>query len=204
LANLPANALLLDCGCGDRYFGDARVINFEYLPFELPDIFGDGHALPFKDATFDAVFSQAVIEHMRDPFLAAREIARVLKPGGLVYAESAFMQPLHAVPYHFFNTTPWGIEELFLSAGMLPFITEWFGALSGSVRWYLDACGGGGLTQHERETVLEHLSRADANTSYGNLKAVASAVAFWGIKPGASSSMWKSLLSMPDRPTFRY
>lgn len=46
-----------------------------------------------------------VMEHMRDPYLATREIARITKLCGLTYVESAFMQPLHAVPYYFFNTT---------------------------------------------------------------------------------------------------
>jgi SAM-dependent methyltransferase len=204
LAKLPSKALVLDCGCGDRRFGDARVIGFEYMSFELPDVFGDGHALPFLDETFDVVFSQAVMEHMRDPYLAAREIARVLKPGGLVYVESAFMQPLHAVPYHFFNTTPWGIEELFLASSLSSEITEWFGPLSGSFRWYLDSLGGGGLSPSERETIHKLLLKADANTSYEALKPVASAVAFWGIKAGASDLMWQSLLSNTDRPSFRY
>jgi hypothetical protein len=90
LDNLGPDALVLDCGSGDRKYPDQRVVSFEYMPFELPDVFGDGHALPFADATFDAVFSQAVMEHMRDPYLAAREIARITQPGGLIYVESAF------------------------------------------------------------------------------------------------------------------
>ncbi|MFN9001249.1 MAG: class I SAM-dependent methyltransferase, partial [Holosporales bacterium] len=109
------------------------MLHFEYLPYQDPDVFGDGHALPFADDTFDAVFSQAVMEHMRDPYLAAREIARVTKPGGIIYVESAFMQPLHAVPYHFFNTTVWGIEALFNEANVTTAITEWFGPLSFSI-----------------------------------------------------------------------
>jgi ubiquinone/menaquinone biosynthesis C-methylase UbiE len=39
------------------------------MPFEFPDVFGDGHALPFADASFEAVFSQAVMEHMRQEAL---------------------------------------------------------------------------------------------------------------------------------------
>ncbi len=109
----PADGLVLDCGSGDRSHPDTRVVSFEYSRFQAPDIFGDGHALPFREASFDLILSQAVFEHLYDPFLAASEIYRVLKPGGTVYVESAFMQPLHAVPYHFFNTTGWGLEHLF-------------------------------------------------------------------------------------------
>lgn len=110
---MPPDSLILDCGSGDRRYPDPRVINFEYGAFGLPDAFGDSHHLPFKDNTFDLVLSQAVIEHLYNPFDAVHEIRRVLKPNGKIYAESAFMQPLHAVPFHFFNTTRWGIEKLF-------------------------------------------------------------------------------------------
>lgn len=113
LAQMPRDGLALDCGSGDRSHPDPRLIGFEYSRFEGPDVFGDGHNLPFTDEVFDFVLSQAVIEHLCDPFRAVDEIYRVLKPGGVVYVESAFMQPLHAVPYHFFNTTGWGLERLF-------------------------------------------------------------------------------------------
>jgi ubiquinone/menaquinone biosynthesis C-methylase UbiE len=39
--------------------------------------------LPFADAAFDYVSSHEVIEHVEDPQLVARELGRVLKPGGI-------------------------------------------------------------------------------------------------------------------------
>ncbi|MCZ8321937.1 MAG: methyltransferase domain-containing protein [Novosphingobium sp.] len=113
VAEYADEALILDCGSGDRRYEDGRVVNFEYSPFALPDVFGDGHHLPFKDQTFGLILSQAVIEHLYDPFAAAKELYRVTASGGKLLAESAFMQPLHAVPFHFFNTTKWGMERLF-------------------------------------------------------------------------------------------
>lgn len=44
-----------------------------------------GTALPFADASFDAVVSNHVIEHLDDATVHLRELARVLRPGGLVY-----------------------------------------------------------------------------------------------------------------------
>jgi SAM-dependent methyltransferase len=41
--------------------------------------------LPFADATFDVIFCTEVLEHVPDPHLAVREIARVLVPGGKVF-----------------------------------------------------------------------------------------------------------------------
>jgi SAM-dependent methyltransferase len=43
----------------------------------------DASALPFADASFDVVLSNASFEHFADPGKAARECARVLAPGGL-------------------------------------------------------------------------------------------------------------------------
>jgi SAM-dependent methyltransferase len=46
----------------------------------LPWVFADGRRLPFRDASFDVVFSNSVIEHVGDPLRQeqfAREVARV-------------------------------------------------------------------------------------------------------------------------------
>jgi ubiquinone/menaquinone biosynthesis C-methylase UbiE len=40
---------------------------------------------PFADGEFDTVFSCETIEHVPDPPLAVRQLARVLKPGGRLY-----------------------------------------------------------------------------------------------------------------------
>lgn len=73
----------------------------------------DGHDLPFADGTFDAVVAQAVLEHVLDPFRCVDEMHRVLKPGGLVYAETAFMQGVHGGRYDFMRFTHLGHRRLF-------------------------------------------------------------------------------------------
>jgi SAM-dependent methyltransferase len=42
----------------------------------------DVRALPFRDASFDAIYSMGTIEHFDETEQAVAEIARVLKPGG--------------------------------------------------------------------------------------------------------------------------
>lgn len=48
-----------------------------------PVMLYDGHRLPFKDASFDIVFSSNVLEHVADIHSFEREIHRVLKDDGI-------------------------------------------------------------------------------------------------------------------------
>lgn len=73
----------------------------------------DGHQLPFDDASFDGVIVQAVLEHVVDPYRCVEEIHRVLRPGGLVYAETPFMQQVHGGAYDFTRFTHLGHRRLF-------------------------------------------------------------------------------------------
>lgn len=43
---------------------------------------GDATRLPFADASFDAVITSEVLEHVQDDVAAIAEMARVLRPGG--------------------------------------------------------------------------------------------------------------------------
>ena len=48
----------------------------------LHDAVGDVRDLPFRDRSFDVIYSMGTIEHFDETERAVREIARVLKPGG--------------------------------------------------------------------------------------------------------------------------
>jgi SAM-dependent methyltransferase len=104
---------ILDVGAGNRPTYREDVINVEIVPYPTTDVIGASEYLPFADDTFDLVISVAVLEHVRDPFAAARELQRVLRPGGRIFAAVPFLQPYHAYPDHYYNMTAGGLRNLF-------------------------------------------------------------------------------------------
>lgn len=99
----------------DRLYSDPRV---EVLAFDIyagPNVqfVADAHRIPFSDASVDAVVVQAVLEHVLDPARVVAEIHRVLRPDGLVYAETPFLQQVHEGPYDFTRFTESGHRWLF-------------------------------------------------------------------------------------------
>jgi hypothetical protein len=105
--------LILDCGAGRRPVYYDNVVNYEIVDYDTTDILGVGERLPFKDDSFDGVVSVAVLEHVRDPFACAAEIARVLRPGGRLFCVVPFLQPEHGYPRHYYNMAPQGLRALF-------------------------------------------------------------------------------------------
>jgi 2-polyprenyl-3-methyl-5-hydroxy-6-metoxy-1,4-benzoquinol methylase len=100
--HVRGDAHCLDVGCGDgrtsglwlreraaSYVGvdvsepavhEARRLGLDALPI------ADASDLPFSNESFDVVVCIEVLEHLFQPFEAAVEIRRVLRPGGLLIA----------------------------------------------------------------------------------------------------------------------
>lgn len=112
LGHVGNNALVADIGSGpDRV--SKEFINLDIFPFPGVDVVGSADRLPFKDATFDGLTSESLLEHVADPKGVALEMARVVKSGGCIYASAPFIHPFHASPDDFNRFTTSGLKELF-------------------------------------------------------------------------------------------
>lgn len=111
LRQLGPDAKVLDLGAG-RQRRAPNVINLEIEATPEVDIIADGHLLPFKDSVFDAVISEAVLEHVHTPNRVVAEIYRVLKPGGYICVAVPFLQGYHASPHDYQRWTVPGIVQL--------------------------------------------------------------------------------------------
>jgi SAM-dependent methyltransferase len=108
-----SSAWVLDAGAGLRKIYYTNVVNFEIVAYDTTDVLGIGEKLPFRDNIFDFVHSNAVLEHVKNPFECARELYRVLKPGGELFCAVPFLQPYHGYPDHYYNMTASGVRNLF-------------------------------------------------------------------------------------------
>jgi SAM-dependent methyltransferase len=102
---------VLDVGCGpatdtlaltERVGPDGSVVGVDYDPEMVAEAgrraaaagvaervshrVGDAQALPFGDGEFDAARCERLFQHLPDSDAAAREMARVVRPGGRVVA----------------------------------------------------------------------------------------------------------------------
>jgi SAM-dependent methyltransferase len=91
---------------------DIDILAFDIYWSPFTQFMADAHQIPLADASMDGVVIQAVLEHVLEPKIVVDQIHRVLKPGGLVYADTPFLQHVHAGPYDFTRFTDSGHRYL--------------------------------------------------------------------------------------------
>jgi len=105
---LPKAGRALEVGCGSARFlcrvGRAAPLSLTALDNEpvalqlaedtagafgvkIEAVQGDVQALPFADDSFDLILSGGLLEHFEDPKVVLREMVRVIRPGGIFYAD---------------------------------------------------------------------------------------------------------------------
>ena len=121
LKDISGSSIVLSIGGGTIGSGaeaiydnpSIQLISFDIYASPLTQFIADGHQIPLDDQSVDAVWIQAVLEHVLDPWQVVSEIHRVLKRDGIVYAETAFMQQVHSGSYDFTRFTASGHRWLF-------------------------------------------------------------------------------------------
>lgn len=97
--HFPADTTLLDVGSGTGWLADhfPNYTGLDVAPEAVAQAAEKGRnvrlgdlaeALPFEDGSFDSAVIKDVLEHVPDPAATLREVFRVVKPGGLVFASS--------------------------------------------------------------------------------------------------------------------
>lgn len=121
------NPKILIIGGGEKGDGAEKIYSNESFEIHSVDIYAsknvdvicDAHYLPLRDSFYDGVWIQAVLEHVVEPNQVVKEIHRVLKTNGVVYAETPFMQPVHEGAYDFTRYTVTGHRYLFKNFSLL-------------------------------------------------------------------------------------
>ena len=104
---------VLNVGSGNTRLVDNRIVHMDIFRYEVVGLVADASHLPFADRSFDAVFCDAVLEHVKNPFQVVGEFSRILKEEGYVSVGVPFLFPYHDVPDHYFNFSSSGIKSLF-------------------------------------------------------------------------------------------
>lgn len=108
-----AGGKVLDLGGGLKTKYIPNVISLELIDYPFVDLIASGDRIPIADEAFDLVLCMSVLEHVKDPFACAKEMARVTKKGGRIHCVVPFMFALHAHPHHYYNMTSMGVANLF-------------------------------------------------------------------------------------------
>jgi SAM-dependent methyltransferase len=119
---------LLDVGCGHMPYRPLLVklpsrvktyigMDLPNNGYREPDLLWDGKRIPLEDSSVDCALATEVFEHCPEPEKVMREICRVLRPGGRLFATVPFLWPLHCVPHDEYRFTPFSMRRHLQNAG---------------------------------------------------------------------------------------
>jgi 2-polyprenyl-3-methyl-5-hydroxy-6-metoxy-1,4-benzoquinol methylase len=136
-AQIPPGSSVLDVGAGScpyrevfahtgykthdfkKYEGYIDADRQEGTYGEL-DYISDIVALPILSGSFDVVMCTEVLEHVPEPIRAFGEMARVVRPGGLLILTAPLGSGLHQEPFHFYGGyTPHWYEMMAKRFGLI-------------------------------------------------------------------------------------
>jgi len=117
LIHNPREPVDFPLGRWNLYIGGAGravkgFVNLDLFTVPGVDVAADAESMPFRNAIFQRVECDAVLEHVRSPERVMAEICRVLAPGGYVHLVTPFCHPFHAYPSDYRRFTLEGLKEL--------------------------------------------------------------------------------------------
>jgi len=122
---VPEHGRVLDFGCADQPYrhlvpGSAEYVGADLRGNELAsvEISADG-TIPVADASFDAVLSTQVLEHVQEPRVYLSECLRALRPGGRLLLSTHGMMIYHPDPDDYWRWTGAGLRRAVEDAGLV-------------------------------------------------------------------------------------
>ena len=119
--------VVLDVGCGRKPYRHLATGATRYVGVEVDtpatrehgevDVFYDGRMLPVADGSYDGVVCSQVLEHVFAPREFVAELARTLRPGGLLVLATPFAWDEHEQPYDFARYSSFGLRAVLEAAG---------------------------------------------------------------------------------------
>jgi len=94
--------------------GDMPWKSYRSLAFPEFDICAPSVA----QAEADLVICEQVLEHVRDPYLAVRNLARLTRSDGLILVSTPFLVRIHDAPEDHWRFTPSGMRLLLEAGGL--------------------------------------------------------------------------------------
>lgn len=117
---------LLDIGCGTKPYRSLFTVD-SYIGLDIDseatrqcgiaDRLYNGNTFPFPDSSFDSALCNQVLEHVFNPDKFLAEIARILKPGGVLLLTVPFVWDEHEQPYDFARYSSFGLRSLLEKQG---------------------------------------------------------------------------------------
>jgi SAM-dependent methyltransferase len=104
-ADLAITGIDGESGLVEEAEAAARSLGLDRVRFEI----GDATRLSFGEGAFDLVMCQTLLAHVSDPRAVVAEMARVLKPGGTLFAAEWTDRALSALPVD--NVLSWDFKE---------------------------------------------------------------------------------------------
>ena len=83
----------------------------DYTPTNWPDV--DIQNTGYDAGSYDIAIADQVLEHVKNPFAAAGQLAHIVKAGGLIVVATPFLHPIHRAPADYWRFTPDSYDVLF-------------------------------------------------------------------------------------------